>query len=61
VFPTEEREKRARRKLDTLDRMTVATSHWERQVSAPLARIWRPVDSDRRLSLMELSKGARLE
>lgn len=57
VFPTEKREATARSKLDIDIGIQVATSYGELHNANPLARIWLPIESERRYSLIDLRNG----
>ena len=54
LFPSEKREKTARPKLEIDIGMEIATSCRELHEAEPLARIWLPIGSDRRHSLIDL-------
>lgn len=60
LFPTKERERWARRKLELPVRIVIATSYAELYEGDPLGRVWLPVRDERRVSLLELPRRQRL-
>lgn len=59
LFPTAERERWARRKLDVPVGIVIATSYRELYEGDPLGRVWLPVRDDRRASFLELPRRKR--
>jgi len=53
-FPSEERERRARQKLDIDIRLRIATSHRDLFEADPLGQVWLPLRFERRIRLEEL-------
>lgn len=53
-FPSEERERRARRKLDIDIRIPIATSHRGLYETDPLGQVWLPPRLEQRIHLVEL-------
>ncbi len=56
LFPTPEREIRARERLGDVSPFTLATSHANAFDDDPLGRVWLPIDSDQRIDLFEVAR-----
>lgn len=59
LFPTAERERWARRRLDLPVRIVIATSFRELYEGDPLGRVWLPLRDERRVSFLELPRRQR--
>ena len=55
LFPTEDRERRAREKLDPIPGLVIATTYRDKFYGEPLGPSWLPLDDQARLSLLDLS------
>ncbi|MDQ4144401.1 MAG: hypothetical protein M3198_11775, partial [Actinomycetota bacterium] len=56
LFPTPEREIRARERLGNISPFALATSHTDAFYDDPLGRVWLLLDSDQRIDLFEVAR-----
>jgi len=57
LFPGHEREVRARRTLDPIPGLVVATTHTETFYRQPLGTVWLPLETDNRIPMLDLPQG----